>query len=83
MQNTIRTSHARLVVIMKMIEKADSMIVYAKKQMQVCKYDHFSRNEYARQANRYRRIRNRLYASYAGVIAVLTQKVINTEILTA
>lgn len=75
----IRLQHKKLDAIMTMIEKADRRIMLLTRQLEKYPNDVFWRNEHARDINRFRRIRNRLYAYYASAFTKMADMVITKE----
>lgn len=74
-----RTNHKRLVCIMDMIEKCDSMI--SAYRILIDKYDDvFWRNSHIKLINRYVGIRKRLYAYYADVWIKTNESIIAHQI---
>ncbi len=71
MNTKIRNQHKKLAAIFSMIEKCDSIIATLKMQLEKYPTEIFWCNEHAKLINRYKRIRERLYAYYASSFAAM------------
>lgn len=71
MDAKIRNQHKKLAGIFTLIEKCDSIIATLKMQLDKYPTEIFWCNEHAKLINRYKRIRERLYAWYATTFAAM------------